>query len=997
MAIKVDTLGGLRIHKGGEEYPQLLSQKRRCALLVYLGMEGEATRDVLLNLFWPERDPEKARHSLSQTIYEIRQDCNAECLETHGEFVRANRSLLDLDAFGFQTAVEDGRYADALPMYGGAFLEGVHLADTPEFEGWTDQVRGRLRRRHRKARMEFIERLADSGKNEKAVDVAREWVELDPLEDEAQHAFIELLASVGRRSEALKQYESYLRVLAEDDLEPLDDTKELVGRIKKGEDPSPTQVPESQVYEDLSPKTPATVTESAPAPYPTPTAADLETQHPWIVDLAHAVRNSWVFRIALGYAAALFIGLQIADPFNISSLLLARLTAIAVALFPVVISVAWAMEPSVQRYRKGGPKAIKASERLWGLFSRRGIPVALVAALAFTGVGLWWPSGSGGEDPPGGPSLDSTRGYPIAILPILVADSTDLELTAFAGNLTRALIDHFTGFRALQVPPERAIWQYRDQAVPRGAVTRELRVNHVITGDVARSGETIEIRLQMSDSTSTLWRDVFPYQGGEEAWDRTAIRDVVPELTEEMRTVLGRDIEAREVRLGTDVVEAWRLVQRGREWSSQVVDLISGRDFEDVFWAIDQADSLFREASVLDDSWPEPYTRRAHLAELSVGAGFRAQLLGAPGGMAATERTEKLDEGIAHANRALELYPGNPKALEQRGALYFFRRAVGRITDPVERMELEDRAIRDFRQALAEDPNLTRARAELSVILYGRGDYGEARTRAREAYEQNAFMENMEEILNTWALSSFEVEDESEALRRCREGLNRFPNVLEMFVSCELTVLAFGTPSRTDGYPPGQHWSQSLHGDADRRRAGPGRPGRQRSGGDDACSARPADGARAPQRGWSTDTSRRERGRGRGAERVSRPDQRGESSNPLQNPKARSATKRPGVSGSPYLPPLRCGGSRSSQEWRGAGTTALLDTEPPHGRLEADSVARVGGDGLGRHLQALDGPLRLIPGLVTLGFDDRLSLPLLVLDLDLLVVNRLLMEQNRAH
>lgn len=799
MAIKVNTLGGLRILKGGEEYPQLLSQKRRCALLVYLGMEGEATRDALLNLLWPEKDPEKARHALSQTIYEIRQDCDAECLETRGGFVTVNRSVLDLDAFGFQKAVEDGRYADALPLYGGAFLEGVHLADTPEFEHWTDQVRGRLRRRHRKARTELIKHLAKSGNNKKAVDIALEWVELEPLEDEAQHAFIELLASVGRRSEALRQYESFVRALATDDLEPLDETKELVGRIRRGGEPSPTPPSESQMYQDLSTTTPATVTESAPAARSAPTAADHETMHPWIVDFAHTVSNSWVFRIALGYAAALFIGLQIADPFNISTLLLARLTAIGLALFPVVISSAWAVKPSVRHYRKGGPDAVRASERMWGLLSRRGIPVALIAALAFTGAAVWWPTGAGGEGPSGDPLLPSTqRRYPIAILPILVADSTDQELTAFAGNLTRALIDHFSGFRGLQVPGERIIWKYRDPAVSSGAVTRELMVNHVITGEVARGNEIIEIRLQMSDSSSVLWRDLFSVPVGEAAWDRTAIRNIVPQLTSEMRRELFQDIEDREVRLGTNVVEAWRRVQRGRELSTQVWDLMSDRDFAEVFWAIEQADSLFGEASELDDSWPEPHTRRAHLAELRVGAGFHAQLLGAPGGMSATERDVSLNEGIAHANRALELDPGNSKALEQRGALHFMRIELGQITDPVARMELEDSAERDFRQALAGDPFLTRAQAELSVILIRAGDYAGARTRAREAYEQNAFMENMEEILNTWALASFELSDESEAVRRCREGLDRFPKVRPMFVSCELTVLAFGTEVAAD-------------------------------------------------------------------------------------------------------------------------------------------------------------------------------------------------------
>jgi tetratricopeptide (TPR) repeat protein len=181
--------------------------------------------------------------------------------------------------------------------------------------------------------------------------------------------------------------------------------------------------------------------------------------------------------------------------------------------------------------------------------------------------------------------------------------------------------------------------------------------------------------------------------------------------------------------------------------------------------------------------------------------------------MAATERNQTLLDGIAHADRALELAPGNPVALEQRGALRSLRSELGQVTDPRARRELANLAERDFRHALAGDRYLTRARAELSVILYRRGAYADARDEAREAHEQNAFMENTEDILNTWALASFEERDEAGAMARCREGLDRFPGQQRpMFVSCELTVLAFGTDADVEP-DPARAWAlgEMLH------------------------------------------------------------------------------------------------------------------------------------------------------------------------------------------
>lgn len=71
--IHLTTLGGLRIEREGEEIRDLPAQPVRCALSLYLALERGATRDELAALLWPERDADRARHSLSQTLYELRR------------------------------------------------------------------------------------------------------------------------------------------------------------------------------------------------------------------------------------------------------------------------------------------------------------------------------------------------------------------------------------------------------------------------------------------------------------------------------------------------------------------------------------------------------------------------------------------------------------------------------------------------------------------------------------------------------------------------------------------------------------------------------------------------------------------------------------------------------------------------------------------------------------------------------------------------------------
>jgi DNA-binding SARP family transcriptional activator len=234
LGIRVLTLGGLHVFRDGEELASLPGKHTRCALLTYLAVERSATRETLLALLWPEKDPDKARHTLSQTLYELRQELGAEWVATRGDEYRATGAL-DTDIQSFQRDVGEGKLEDALEKYSRPFLEGVHLVSTHAFESWVDRVRSRMERLQRKAYRQLLEHLYGSGEILEARNRARSWVEKAPLDDEAQNWLIRLLTETGQRSEALKHYESFRVLLAKElEVEPLEETQELVRRIREG-------------------------------------------------------------------------------------------------------------------------------------------------------------------------------------------------------------------------------------------------------------------------------------------------------------------------------------------------------------------------------------------------------------------------------------------------------------------------------------------------------------------------------------------------------------------------------------------------------------------------------------------------------------------------------------------------------------------------------------------------------------------------------------------
>lgn len=271
MDIRIQTLGGLRVFHDGRELSRISRRPTRAALLVYLAVERDVTRDVVLGTLWSRLDPDRARHALNQALYLLRKEFGDDWLVVDGDRLRVAGSVR-VDALEFEERVKAGSFEEALPLYEGAFLEGWYLRDTPEFEHWMDRVRLRLSRLHGDARRGRLSGLRREGRTAEALEVAREWVRSEPRQDAAHHALIELLALSGRRAEALDHYEAYERDLARQDLAPLEETRALVERIRNGEEERTTRPEAEQRRREGEEALERPIPESAEPPGPEPGA-----------------------------------------------------------------------------------------------------------------------------------------------------------------------------------------------------------------------------------------------------------------------------------------------------------------------------------------------------------------------------------------------------------------------------------------------------------------------------------------------------------------------------------------------------------------------------------------------------------------------------------------------------------------------------------------------------------------------------------------------------
>ncbi|HUF50176.1 MAG TPA: PhnD/SsuA/transferrin family substrate-binding protein [Longimicrobiales bacterium] len=234
MMLRLELLGGFRALIDGTETPLLAKQPRRAALLTYLALERDVPRERVIALLWPDTDTERGRHSLNQAIYFLRRMIGADWVD-----LRADRCVVapwvTTDVHELEQASAADAHADVLRLYRGPLLGSTALGATAEFDMWVDGRRPAIDRLHRRARRQRLAQLTAGGHMQEALQCAEEWCTLDPLEDEAQHRYMELLAATGQRGAALRQFDVYRRLLADHELQPLDQTIALIEQLQHGE------------------------------------------------------------------------------------------------------------------------------------------------------------------------------------------------------------------------------------------------------------------------------------------------------------------------------------------------------------------------------------------------------------------------------------------------------------------------------------------------------------------------------------------------------------------------------------------------------------------------------------------------------------------------------------------------------------------------------------------------------------------------------------------
>lgn len=289
----------------------------------------------------------------------------------------------------------------------------------------------------------------------------------------------------------------------------------------------------------------------------------------------------------------------------------------------------------------------------------------------------------------------------LAVVP-LENVSGDTSQDYFADGMTEALINDLAKIDALRVSSRASVMRFKSTRKPPQEIGRELNVDAVLTGSVARSGERVRIKLQLLHvpTNRNMWT---------ESYERD-LRDVLTLQKQVTRDLVGeikiKVTPQEQVQFGSArsvIPEAYDHYLRGQFYLYRQT-----RDGNEAAIA-----ALERAVAA------DPNFAAAH-AELAQAYVWRLFLF-APGDKQLAERA------FVAVEKALALDPDSAVAYLARGRL---------LWTPANHFP-HDRAIREYRRALALNPTLDEARNQLALVYCHIGAFDEALQESQLAVATN--------------------------------------------------------------------------------------------------------------------------------------------------------------------------------------------------------------------------------------------------------------------
>jgi len=237
MARRYKLFGTYKIEENGSRH-QVMKSNKACALLAYLIVKQEPQpREHIADLIGEAATTKRSLHNLRQLLSSSLRNMQPELrIERKWlAFVPQEATFVDLYAIETALATKDDEQIDAaLQLYDGDLLTHFYLKNAPRFNEWLQITRELLRAKIHAAHRDLCTTYDEKQAWEKGIAIARHWIKLDDLNEDAYYWLMQFLAQNEQAAEALNQYDICCqRMKQELDVAPNPALVELAERLKK--------------------------------------------------------------------------------------------------------------------------------------------------------------------------------------------------------------------------------------------------------------------------------------------------------------------------------------------------------------------------------------------------------------------------------------------------------------------------------------------------------------------------------------------------------------------------------------------------------------------------------------------------------------------------------------------------------------------------------------------------------------------------------------------
>jgi len=246
-SLAVYCLGAFRAYQDDQLIADWNGLKARSIFKYLLAHRGApVVKDILMDLFWPDADPEAARRNLHQAIYSLRRTLRQgqpdfQHIQFENDCYLLNPETdIWVASEEFEKHVQVGRRLEAAGRFGEAMAaygiaEGLYLGDFLKedlYEDWSSLQRERMRNMYLDIADRLSEHYVGRGEYTAATALCQKVLAQDNCYEGAHRRLMRCYLAQGQRHLAVRQYQTCVETLKEElELAPSEETVTLYRHI----------------------------------------------------------------------------------------------------------------------------------------------------------------------------------------------------------------------------------------------------------------------------------------------------------------------------------------------------------------------------------------------------------------------------------------------------------------------------------------------------------------------------------------------------------------------------------------------------------------------------------------------------------------------------------------------------------------------------------------------------------------------------------------------